>query len=648
MKLKHYTKFIHLLLICLGVQAAPADDAFQQAREAVEKGSRAKLEQALEKLRGHELEPWAEYQLLRFQLEENTAGIVQYLTRHEGAYFAERLRSDWIKTLGRRGQWDELLHEYRALQQPDQEAQCYALQARLEKNDVNALEDARPIWLGAAELPESCRPVMNELVLAKKLDAIDVWDRVRRLLEAKKIKPALQVADYLPDTQIPDPRALDAITDNPVRWLARLSKSYIDAAKDSKRNRETLLYAVTRIAASSPEIAANELNKLDHVMSAADLSYAWGRIALNGAYRHAPQTLSWFARTEAATLNDEQLAWWARAALRVGDWNMIRRVIARMPPALSSQPDWVYWQGRALMAEGKQAEARAIWHKIAALPIYYGNLAAEELGQTVSPPPLASPITTHELGEAMANPGLRRALALIRADVRMDGVREWNWTLRGMSDRQLLAAAEFANRTDHFDRAINAAEKTVSQHDYTLRYLAPYREKVEPRAKELALDPAWVYGLMRQESRFVIQAKSSAGAQGLMQVMPSTAKWVAKKIGLSSYHPKQAMDMDTNITLGTNYMKMVLEGLDNHPVLASAAYNAGPGRAKKWRADTSLEGAVYVESIPFSETRDYVKKVMSNTMYYNALFNGKPQPLKSRLGIIRPQGTGDAGAEELP
>jgi soluble lytic murein transglycosylase len=188
----------------------------------------------------------------------------------------------------------------------------------------------------------------------------------------------------------------------------------------------------------------------------------------------------------------------------------------------------------------------------------------------------------------------------------------------------------------------------VTQHDFSLRYLAPYRDKVEPKARELALDTGWVYGLMRQESRFIIQAKSTVGAQGLMQVMPATAAWVAKKIGLSDYQPKRAMDMDTNITLGTHYMKMVLDGLDDHPVLASAAYNAGPGRAKKWRAEVPLEGAIYAECIPFNETRDYVKKVMNNTVYYNALFEERPQSLKKRLGVIRPRGNGDAGADGLP
>ena len=263
-------------------------------------------------------------------------------------------------------------------------------------------------------------------------------------------------------------------------------------------------------------------------------------------------------------------------------------------------------------------------------------------------PPHATPPSAEELAVAEANQGFRRALALFRVDMRIEGIREWAWALRGMDDRALLAAAEFARRHEIWDRAINTADRTLAQHNYSLRYIAPFSDQVRPKADQLALDNGWVYGLMRQESRFIMNAKSSVGAKGLMQLMPATAKWVAKKINLSNFHPARVTEMDTNVTLGTNYMKMVLKSLDNHPVLASAAYNAGPGRARKWRADRPLEGAIYAETIPFSETRDYVKKVMSNAVYYNTLFSGQPQSLKSTLGVIGARGQGEKGVEELP
>jgi soluble lytic murein transglycosylase len=217
-----------------------------------------------------------------------------------------------------------------------------------------------------------------------------------------------------------------------------------------------------------------------------------------------------------------------------------------------------------------------------------------------------------------------------------------------MDDRALLAAAEFAKGNEIWDRAINTADRTQAQHNYSLRYIAPFGDQVRPKADQLALNNGWVYGLMRQESRFIMNAKSSVGAKGLMQLMPATAKWVAKQIKLTNFHPARVSDMETNVTLGTHYMKMVLDSLDNHPVLASAAYNAGPGRARKWRAERPLEGAIYAETIPFNETRDYVKKVMSNAVYYNTLFSGRPQSLKATLGMIGARGQGESGVEQLP
>ena len=189
--------------------------------------------------------------------------------------------------------------------------------------------------------------------------------------------------------------------------------------------------------------------------------------------------------------------------------------------------------------------------------------------------------------------------------------------------------------------AINTAERTDPQANYDLRFLTPYRQLIEPQVHQQGLDMAWVYGLMRQESRFIAPARSSAGAQGLMQVMPATGKWVARKIGLAGYHQGMLTDPDTNVLLGTSYMRLILEDLDDHPVLASAGYNAGPGRARKWRDERPLEGAIYAETIPFDETRDYVKKVMANAVIYAAMLEAKPQSLKARLGTISPRLTAE-------
>jgi len=307
-----------------------------------------------------------------------------------------------------------------------------------------------------------------------------------------------------------------------------------------------------------------------------------------------------------------------------------------MPEALAARPEWIYWEGRARSATGHVDQAHAQYRRIADEPSFYGLLAAEELGQPHRLPPQAAAPTADEMRRAEQLPSIVRALKLFELDLRTEGVREWNWAIREADDRTLLAVANVAMRYELWDRAINTADRTVAEHDYALRYLAPMRAAVEPQVHARSLDLAWVYGLMRQESRFVVRARSSAGAQGLMQVMPATAQWVAKKIGLNGFRPSQIAETDTNVLLGTSYMRLVLDSLDDHPVLASAGYNAGPGRAKKWRAAKPIEGAVYAETIPFSETRDYVKKVMTNAVMYGLVFGTREPGLKQRLGTIQP------------
>jgi soluble lytic murein transglycosylase len=405
---------------------------------------------------------------------------------------------------------------------------------------------------------------------------------------------------------------------------------------------------VQRLARNDPQDAAKRFARIESQFPAEERAYVWGQIAWQAALRHRPEALAWYEKAAGTALSEEQLAWHVRAALRAHDWSAVRRVISAMPSTLSAQPDWTYWQGRALAARGQSEEARVLYLKIGGQPNFYGNLADEELGRPIEVPARAMAPTAEELAVAAANQGFQRSLALFRVDMRIEGVREWVWSLRGMDDRALLAAAEFAKRNEIWDRAINTADRTLVQHNFSLRYIAPFSDRVLPKADELALNNGWVYGLMRQESRFIMNAKSSVGAQGLMQLMPATAKWVAKKINLMDFHPARVTEMDTNVTLGTNYMKMVLNSLDNHPVLASAAYNAGPGRARKWRAERPLEGAIYAETIPFNETRDYVKKVMSNAVYYNILFEGKPQSLKGALGMIGARGQGESGVDQLP
>lgn len=404
----------------------------------------------------------------------------------------------------------------------------------------------------------------------------------------------------------------------------------------SEGQRTVALFALQRLAKQSPDLAAARWAKIAGYFPVTEQHYFYGRLAYEAARNLDARTLRWYKAAADTPLDDHQSAWRVRAALRAQDWPEVLASVNAMSEQQQRDAAWQYWKARALQALGKPIEAREIFAPLSGEFNFYGQLANAELADF---PVLSETIPVYKPGkrsitEMLALPGIRRTLALYRMDMRSEALEEWRWMLRNFNDRELLTAAEIARRNEMYDRAIGAADKTVNVHDFSLRYLAPYRSELQAHIREHGLDEAWVYGLMRQESRFATGAKSDTGASGLMQIMPSTARWVANKLGLRSYRNALIHQLDTNLRIGTYYMKSVLSQSENSPVLASAAYNAGPIRALQWRGGQPLEGAIYVETIPFDETRDYVKKVMSNTVYYADQFGDPPRSLKERLGII--------------
>jgi len=397
------------------------------------------------------------------------------------------------------------------------------------------------------------------------------------------------------------------------------------------------MFATWRVAQSLPVVAASRLEKYDEALAAEDRAYIWAQIATAGAQRHRAEALDWFNRAGSAGLSDRQLAWKARTGLRLADWATVLSAIEAMSEREQQHVVWRYWKARALLAQGRTAEAHALLAPLSLEHHFYGHLAAEELGAGPYALPDSSEPSFAVVGEVERLRGIQRALKLYQLGLRYEGALEWRWITRAWGDRDLVAAAEVARRAGWYERAIDTAERTQSVHDFSLRFPTPYREVVANYTRQLDLDEAWVYGLVRQESRFVADARSNAGAQGLMQLMPATARQMARRLGMPGYARHHATSVDTNISLGTYYLRDLMDSLDRQAVLATAGYNAGLSRARSWRADRPLEGAIYAETIPFTETRDYVRKVMNNTMYYSRLIGQQFVGLKQRLGVVAPR-----------
>ncbi len=629
--LKRFVPFLAALLLPAAAQAASQDDDFLAVREAFRVGDAVKFERSAKSLGGYVLEPYVDYWRLKLRLVNAGADEVRaLLVLLRDGPLADRLRADWLKVLGMKQQWELFDAEYPQLVNEDAELGCFALQGRLRTDADAALRAARALWFSGREQADSCNTLFDTLAGRGLLTVDDVWARIRLALEAGNTSVARRVAEYLPKGQQADTRAWAGVAVNAQSFLDK--KAFNLKTRDG---RETVMFAVHRLARTAPLLAAQQWTTLGDRFPDAERSYGWGVIALLGAQRHDPNALRWYA--QAGDLSDLQRAWQVRAALRAQSWPEVLVAIDQMSARESQEPAWRYWKARALQAQNRAPEAQVLLKPLALEYNFYGQLAAEDLGGTSRLPAAGHRPGPDEVQAAGKLPGLQRALAFYRINLRYEGNREWIWAIRGLDDKQLLAAAEFASRNELYDRAINTAERTRELHDFSLRYLAPYRDVMKDYVRQQGLDEAWVYGLIRQESRFIANARSSAGATGLMQLMPATARWVAQKIGLRDFRWTGANDVGTNINLGTWYLRHVLDTLDNHPVLASAAYNAGPGRARGWRADAPMEAAVYAETIPFNETRDYVKKVMSNASYYSQQFGQTPVSLKERIGVIVPR-----------
>ena len=617
------------------------DDTLLEMQQAFRKGDRKKLEQLLPAVRGHALEPWAAYWELKARLNEAMPQEVQaFMQRYAGSYQEDRLRNDWLLLLGQRRDWGQFAEQHPHYRMSDdREVRCYALLIDQIKGTAPATapatvaDDVRSNWYAQRDADDGCTHAAGELYSYKKLSALDIWRKARLGAEANRsrvVRAAVEIVAPEVLTQLKE------VLDAPSKYLLARNMA------GSRVRQELVLLALIRLASGDPDSAAHQLDsKWSEYLSAEERNWAWGVIGKSAAQKLSGSAHGYFSNvTRNSHLNDDLLGWKVRAALRAGQWKAVGNVVDAMGAEARQDSTWVYWKARAMLAtkpsEADRAEARQLLEGIAGTRGFYEQLALEELGQRITVPPAPAPLTAEEKAAARANPGLNRGLYAILLGLRSEGVREWNYTTNlhtpgGMADRELLAAADFACQREVWDRCINTSERTKTVTDMAQRFPMPFRAAVVERAQGIGLDPAYVYGLIRQESRFIMDARSHVGASGLMQVMPATAREIAGKIGMS---PDQLHTMDGNIRMGTWYLGDAKRRLSNDEVMATAGYNAGPSRARRWQAATPLEGAIYAETIPFNETRDYVKKVMTNATYYASLFNEPQTSLKQRMGTV--------------
>ncbi len=625
------------------------DAALLDMAQAYKRRDGRALAAALPQFKGYVLEPWAAYWEISIRLDSaSKADIQAFLISYAGTYQEDRLRADWLLQLGRSGDWATFNAQYPLYRMGDDRSiQCYAALADFIGNRADVATTVQANWLALRESEDGCSSAYEALYKAHKLSAQIAWLRARLAMENDRPQVAAQAIGILDPAWV---KGFDTVYQRPAKYL----DDKLTAMRP--KTRELVSLAMIRLADSDYQKAAVQVDKLRWraQLSAEERSWVWGVIGKRAAQKQDADALAYFAKGNLAQMHEDHLAWGARAALRAGQWARTQAFIAAMPSSLRADPTWTYWHARAQLelspAQSDPARVAALTalQGMAGTRGFYEMLALEETGGRITAPPRPAALTAAERDAARLNPGLQRALYAIQIGLRSEGVREWNYSTNlhqsgGMDDRGLLAAAEMACRAEVWDRCINASDRTRTQVDMEQRYPTPFRSSVLARTAAIGLDPAYVYGLIRQESRFVTDARSGVGASGLMQVMPATAKWTAKKLGMNDFAPHKINDRETNIAIGTGYLKLALDSFGGSMPLAAAAYNAGPGRARQWRnVPSAVEGAIWAENVPFPETRDYVKKVLANTTLYAAILSSQPQSIKGRLGRIGPPSEAEA------
>lgn len=633
-----------LLLASLSVHAT--DAAVKDASEGFRLGDLRRVTAAVAQTRGNLLEGYVDYWSLRLQLDNATIGpeVERFLQKHGGDAVGNRLRVDWLKQLGKTGNWEAFARTAQGFDSDDSEIACYRTTLAARSDSPEPLAVPRGVW--EERLTEACAEAFSSLARRNQVNAEDALWRFRTTADGGTFLAGARAAEGLSADNRPSTEALQRAHSSP--------ESYLNAglAWSSRPHRQAGLYALTKLARADVAKARSIWSGVRGKFTDEEQRYAAAQLAYASARRlDTAEAMQWFKRAgdeqSLTRLGDWQAAWIARAALRAGAWSEVLRAINAMSPVPSAaqtgvaDPAWKYWKARALAELSDKAGAQAIYADLARDFSFYGLLAADEIGAPLPAPTQlkagAVKPTADDWKRFDQSAAAKRVLKLSELGLRADAAREWYSVVKDFNDTDSLVAAEWMRRKGVWDRSINTAERTRAQHDFGLRYQMPYATEIKKAATQAALDHSLVFGLIRQESRFWAEAVSSAGALGLMQVMPATGKWIATQMKATDYRPSQLADVAVNTGFGAFYLRTVLDQMGGSEPMAAASYNAGPGRARAWRAETPLEGAIYAESIPFNETRDYVRKVLANAVWYAQLSGSGNTSIKSRLGTIPPK-----------
>ena len=638
---KKYYKVLALGLASAGYVSVThaADEQFNDALQAANAGNIGLLQQFQTSMQNDVLGYYPEYWSLNANLAiQPASNIVNFAQRYPQSAMAEKLAADYVEEKVKQADFATAQPVLQYVTNADQAESCAVAQVRAKSGDSLVFAEYKDVWLNTNSQPEPCMGLGRMMLSSPLMTEQDRQQRLWGQLRAGQSGQALATAQTLGMSL--SLSQLNQIQANPLNYLW-------SAPKVSATDHAYLVFALGRLADSDLNTAISSVQRAAQgtpvqVQKALYrvVGYIGGTTVMKNNFNR--EVLDYLDASYGLPFSAEEAEIYARQSIRFSSWESLIRAIDAMSVSQKQEDRWQYWLARASEQRGdagSKRTAQEIFKRLAHGDDYHNLLAKDHLGQSYNNIPNNVQPSNSDIQRLNQDIHFSRAFALRRVnapDNYIDG--EWNWEVRQAylrhDDGLLLAAAKRATDMGWYDRAIYAADRTENKHNYAYRYAMPHQSYVVSHSRNAGIDPAWAYGLMRQESRFVSHARSHVGAGGLMQIMPDTAKLVARQMG-ETYNPAALTDMNTNIRYGTFYLSMIQSQLSNSPVLATAGYNAGPNRARRWQPDVQpIAADQYTETIPLIETRDYVKHVMTNATHYGVLLGQGAQSIEKRMNII--------------
>lgn len=610
--------------------------AFREVYPAAERGEWQPVRAKESLLRDYVLWPDLKAAWLRAHLDDEATEIGKFLDQYGTFRPARELRHRWALHLAAQERFAEYLEIYRRWYQglESDQLDCLALHAEIlaGSNDSVAAR-SRQLWLVGRSQPDECDPVFDYLRGAGILEQ----ELYRKRFELAVAEHEFSLARYLA-------RSLDEkYLDEANQWISARDKAqtFLQSAGhvDDATYRQQLMYAVEQLAYSDAGLASEYWDSLRtrYAFSALQEAGISRHLALWLARQHRPEAYRALRDLPDDSIDAEVRRWQVRSALRQRAWPDAVSAIGAMPEDERETAEWQYWLAVARKETGDEEEALASFMKLAGERSYYGFLAADEVGSDYAWAHAAIPEDEATLTRLAENAALIRARELYYVGLESRGRSEWDDAVSMLQAEDKAQAALLAHRWNWHSRAIATAASVELYDDLEIRYPLPYRIQFERYAENADIPDSWAYGVARSESLFMADIRSIAGAVGVMQLMPETGRRTAAEISLPYSGMNTLTDPDSNIRIGTWYLGKMLQRFSDNPVLATAAYNAGPLRVEKWLPETEqLDARIWIENIPFNETRSYVRRVLSTDAIFHWRLTGETRRLSEKLAAIDP------------